>query len=76
MNYFSIFKKLRSKNFFVNLHYMPLHLSPYFKKRGFKKGDFKNAEYYAETSISIPIFYELKNYQIRKLVKLVKSIFQ
>ncbi len=76
MNYFSIFKKLRSKNFFVNLHYMPLHLSPYFKKRGFKKGDFKNAEYYAETSISIPIFYGLKNYQIRKLVKLIKSIFR
>ena len=75
MNYFSIFKKLRSKNFFVNLHYMPLHLSPYFKKKGFKKGDFKNAEHYAETSISIPIFYELKNYQIIKLVKLIKSIF-
>ena len=32
-NYISIFKAFKSKNFRVNLHYMPLHLSPYFKKR-------------------------------------------
>ena len=57
---------MRSNNFYVNLHYMPLHLSPYFKKKGFKKGDFKNAEHYANTTISIPIFYHLKDSQIKK----------
>ena len=74
-NYLNIFKKFRSNNLYVNLHYMPLHLSPYFKKRGFKKGDFKNAENYAETAISIPIFYHLKDSQILKVVKLIKSLF-
>ena len=54
---------------------MPLHLSPYFRKRGFKKGDFKNAENYAETAISIPIFYHLKNSQILNVVNLIKSFF-
>ena len=55
---------------------MPLHLSPFFKKKGFKKGDFKNSEDYAATSISIPIFYHLKEFQIIKIVKLIKSFFK
>ena len=66
---------MRSNNFYVNLHYMPLHLSPYFKKKGFKKGDFKNAEHYANTTISIPIFYHLKDSQIKKMIKLIRSLF-
>ena len=73
--YLNIFKKFRSNNLYVNLHYMPLHLSPYFKTKGFKKGDFKNAENYAETAISIPIFYHLKDSQILKVVNLIKSLF-
>ena len=54
---------------------MPLHLSPYFKKQGFKKGDFKNSEDYANTSMSIPIYYGLKNFQILRITNLIKSFF-
>ena len=74
-NYISIFKAFKSKNFRVNLHYMPLHLSPYFKKKGFKKGDFKNSENYANTTLSVPIYYGLKNSQITKVINLIKSFF-
>ena len=74
-NYLSIFKKLRSNNFYVNLHYMPLHLSPYFRKKGFNRGDFKNAEHYGDTTISIPIFYHLKELHVLKILKLIKSLF-
>ena len=35
--YNKIINLFRKKNFFVNLHYMPVHLSPYFRKIGFKK---------------------------------------
>ena len=75
-NYISIFKKLRSNNFYVNLHYMPLHLSPYFKKKGFRKGHFKNSENYSNTAMSIPIFYDLKNSQILKISNLIKTFFK
>lgn len=75
MDYGKIFKKLRSKKYYVNLHYMPVHLSPYFKKKGFNKGDFVNAEYYADTAISIPIFFHLTDKNILKIVKTVKSFF-
>ena len=41
----------------------------------FKKGDFKNSENYANTSMSIPIYYGLKNSQIIKITNLIKSFF-
>ena len=76
MNYKNIFKKFRSSKLFVNLHYMPLHLSPYFKKKGFKKGDYKNAEEYANSAISIPIFYDLKEKEILKISSFIKKFFK
>ena len=75
MNYKNIFKKFRSSKLFVNLHYMPLHLSPYFKKKGFKKADYKNAEEYANSAISIPIFYDLKEKEILKISSFIKKFF-
>ena len=59
MNYKNIFKKFRSSKLFVNL----LHahtFKPIFQKKRFQKGDYKNAEEYANSAISIPIFYDLK----------------
>ena len=75
-NYQDMFNKLRSKNFYVNLHYMPLHLSPYFKQRGFKKGRFPNAENFAKLSMSIPIYYELKSKKIFEFYRIIKSFLK
>ena len=75
LSYKKIFQKFRSKNFFVNLHYMPLHLNPFFKKRGFKRGQFPVAEKYATNSISIPIFTNLQKKNIDKICNLIKSFF-
>ena len=75
-NYLSIFEKLRKNNFYVNLHYMPLHLSPYFKKKGFKKDQFPVAEKYSNTSLSLPIYFDLKFKDIDKICLLIKSFFK
>ena len=75
LNYKKIFQKFRSRNFFVNLHYMPLHLSPFFKKRGFRQGQFPEAEKYAASSISIPIFVDLQEKKINEICNLIKSFF-
>jgi len=74
-NYKYIFKKLRSKNFFVNLHYMPLHLSPFFKGKGFRKGQFPISENYARNSLSLPIFFDLKKEAIKKICRTINSFF-
>jgi len=75
INYEKIFKKFRKNNFFVNLHYMPLHLNKFFSKKGFKKGQFPIAEQYGKSSLSIPIYPELKNKYILKVVRVIKSVF-
>ncbi len=74
-NYNQIFKKFRKNGIFVNLHYKPLHLNPFFKKMGFKKKQFLNSENYANSSLSIPIFFDLKISEFNKVVKLIKSLF-
>ena len=38
--YKKLFKFLRSKKVFVNLHYLPIHLQPFYRKFGFKKMQF------------------------------------
>ncbi len=73
--YNKIINLFRKKNFFVNLHYMPVHLSPYFRKIGFKKKDFPNSEKYQENSLSIPIFNDLKKKNFLQIINLIKSIF-
>ena len=75
-SYLKIFKKLRSKNYFVNLHYMPLHLSPYFKKLGFKKNQYPNSEKYGASSISLPIYYNLKISEVFRICNLIKSFIK
>jgi len=74
-NYLNIFKKLRANNYFVNLHYMPLHLSPYFKKRGFRKNQFPNSVKYGSSAISLPIYYDIKINEIKKVCDLIKSFY-
>jgi len=74
-SYKQIFNKLRSKNIYVNLHYLPLHLSPYFKKMGFKLKQFPVSENYSQTSMSIPIYFDLKIKKVLKIAALIKSFF-
>ena len=75
-SYLKMFKKLRSKNYFVNLHYMPLHLSPYFKKLGFMKNQYPTSEKYGASSISLPIYYDLKISEVFKICNLIKSFIK
>ncbi len=74
-NYKKIFNNLRSANFFVNLHYMPMHLYPYFKKKGFKKRQFPVAEKYGECSLSLPVYYGIPAKKIFQICKKIKTFF-
>ncbi len=74
IEYSKIFKLFRKKGIGVNLHYLPIYWHPYYKRLGFKKGYCKNAEKYATTSFSIPIFTSLKPKQQKKIIAFVKKI--
>ena len=69
------FNYLRSKNMYVNLHYLPIHLQPFYRKFGFKKNQFPVAEEYSETTISIPIYPNLKKKEQIKIINYIKLFF-
>ena len=70
------FNYLRSKNIFVNLHYLPIHLQPFYRERGFKKKQFPVAEEYSETALSIPIYPNLKRKEQIKIINIIKFFFK
>ena len=51
-----VFKAMRSIGIGVQLHYSPVHLQPYYRELGFAEGDFPEAEAYANSAISLPLF--------------------
>lgn len=52
----AIFEELREQGIGVNLHYTPVYLQPYYRKLGFREGYCPNAEAYAHSAISLPMF--------------------
>ena len=75
-SYKEMFNKLRSKNIYVNLHYMPIHCSPYFKKKGFKLNQFPVSENYSLRSMSVPIYFDLKIKKVIQISNLIKDFFK
>ena len=75
-SYKEMFEKLRSKNIYVNLHYMPIHCSPYFKKKGFKLNQFPVSENYSLRSMSVPIYFDLKIKKVIQISNLIKDFFK
>ena len=65
---------MRKNGVGVQLHYTPVHLQPYYKKLGFKKGDFPEAEEYASRAFSLPLYPELTNSDLRKIVRTLKEL--
>ena len=71
-----LFNFLRKKKINVNLHYIPVHLHPYYRKLGFKPGNFPASEKHAKTAISLPIYPNLKETDVKKISKLVNNFFR
>lgn len=51
-----VFEGLRAAGIGVQLHYSPVHLQPYYRALGFAEGQFYEAEAYASSAISLPLF--------------------
>ena len=67
---------LHEKNIYAGIHYpIPLHLQPALKYLKYKKGDFPNAEYFAESELSLPMYPSLTEDQIIYICKQIKSFY-
>jgi UDP-4-amino-4,6-dideoxy-N-acetyl-beta-L-altrosamine transaminase len=51
-----VFEGLRVAGIGVQLHYSPVHLQPYYRAIGFTEGQLPEAEAYANSAISLPLF--------------------
>ena len=70
-----IFKYLRNSGIGVQVHYTPIYNQPFYIKMGFKKGYCPNAETYANSALSLPLFPGLKKdeqvYVIEKISEFI-----
>ena len=72
--YLKVFEGLKSNNIGVQLHYKPIYKNPYFKKFNFNEKLFPGAEKYESTSISIPLFPNLKKEQQLRIKDVLLSL--
>ncbi len=72
------FQKMKERNIFLQVHYVPVHLQPFYKNNfGFKAGDFPEAEIFYEREFSIPMYPTLLDEDIeyisKTIIELVKE---
>ena len=69
-------KHLEENGVSAALHYpLPLHLQKCYASLGHKAGDFPNAEKSASQCLSLPIYPELTDAQIQRVVDVIKAFF-
>ncbi len=70
-----LFQKLRSKEIFCQVHYIPMHFQPYYRKTyGYRPGDFPIAETFYSREISIPMHPQLESGDLEYIVETVKKL--
>mgnify|MGYP001189201190 CR=1 FL=1 len=69
------FKKLLKKNIKLQVHYVPIVFQPIYrtKLKNFKF-DLKNSFSFYKKEVSLPIFYDLKYTQAKKIAKTIKKL--
>ncbi len=73
----ALHKILGDKGIATGFHYpIPVHLQPCFTHLGYQAGDFPHTEKAAAEEISLPMFAELTDDQIREIVAAVKESYQ
>jgi len=67
-------KYLNEHQIYPGLHYpVPCHLQKAYKDLGYKKGDLPNAEYLADHCLSLPMFAELDDEKVNKVIEVING---
>lgn len=69
----SLFNFLKQNGIYCQVHYIPVYWHPYYQKLGYKKGECPNAENFYNKIISIPIYFDLKNDEQKKVITLIEK---
>jgi perosamine synthetase len=66
-------KHLQQAGIGTNYHYPCVYKHPYYKQNGYKKSKCWNAENYEQTAVTIPLFPDLKNFQIKYICQTINN---
>ncbi len=70
-----LYDKLRQKNIYTQVHYIPVHTFPYYQKRyGYRWGDYPKAEEHYQQVLSLPIYPGLEDEDIYQIIKALKEV--
>lgn len=65
---------LRKNGIFSQVHYIPIHLQPWYQDRYKRNESFPVSEKYYDTCLSIPLFPDLTEDELDKVIKLINQI--
>jgi UDP-4-amino-4,6-dideoxy-N-acetyl-beta-L-altrosamine transaminase len=69
-----LFERLRANGILVNLHYIPIYKHPYYQTRcKIKETDFPQSEKYYKEAISLPIYFDLQDSEVHKIVNILNT---
>lgn len=71
----SLFRALADDGISANVHYIPIHLQPHYRAFGFAPGDFPAAEAYYRRAVTLPLFPEMDDTQLERVVACLKRAF-
>jgi dTDP-4-amino-4,6-dideoxygalactose transaminase len=64
-------KYLAENGILAVFHYLSLHRSPFYKNKAAAK-DLPNADFYTDCLVRLPLFYELKEMEIQRVIDVVR----
>jgi dTDP-4-amino-4,6-dideoxygalactose transaminase len=68
---------LREEGIETKVHYpIPIHLQECSQSLGYRAGSFPNAEYQSTNSLSLPIYPELSNSQVKSVISTINDFFR
>ena len=70
-----LYRFLYEKNIHAAIHYRPIYQNSYFQKLGFNSAEFPKAEGFYSRSISLPLYTEIKETQLKYVVKKLHEFY-
>ncbi|MFY0642743.1 MAG: UDP-4-amino-4,6-dideoxy-N-acetyl-beta-L-altrosamine transaminase [Bermanella sp.] len=70
-NQLDLFERLKSKGYLCQIHYIPIPNQPYYQELGSVSSDFPNSNYFYSTVLSLPIYPELNENELKNIVEVI-----
>jgi dTDP-4-amino-4,6-dideoxygalactose transaminase len=71
----ALYEHLRANGIGVQVNYVPVYWHPVFEDLGYKRGMCPNAEQFYAEELSLPLFPDLSDTDVDRVIDLVRTFF-